>query len=100
MKTDGDKISLGGFDGFDNPLDKPYPKNDYSEGKESARISYRKIWIDRYVKSKNKPNIFSEYWSCELKILSNGKCFLDGKELKQSDDVEAVREIFNELKLE
>ena len=94
------KVALNGLD-FDNPLDfNPYPKKEYSEGKESARISYRKIWIDRYVRNKDKPNVFSEYWSCELKILSNGKCFLDGKELKQSDDVETVREIFNRLKLE
>lgn len=92
MNVDGGKISLGGFDGFDNPLDRPYPKKDYSEGKESARISYRKIWLDCYS--------FSEYWSCELKLLSNGKCFLDGKELKQDDDVKTVKEIFNGLKLE
>jgi len=98
MKTNGGKISIGGFDGFDNPLDRPYPKKEYSEGKESARISYRKIWIDRYVRE--RPDRFSEYWSCELKILSNGKCFLDGKELKQSEDVETVKEIFNGLKLE
>lgn len=97
MKIDGEKISIGGLDGFDNPLDRPYPKKDYSEGKESARISYRKIWIDRYVKSRDNSN---EYWSCELKILSNGKCFLDGKELKQNDDVETVKEIFDGLKLE
>ena len=73
MKVIGGKISLNGIDGFDNPLDKPYPKKDYSEGKESARITYRKIWIDRYVRNKDKPNIFSEYWSCELKILTMWK---------------------------
>lgn len=100
MKVVGGKISLNGIDGFDNPLDRPYPKKDYSEGKESARISYRKIWIDRYARSEKQPYTFYEYSSCELKLLSNGKCFLDGRELKQKEDVEAVNEIFSNLKLE
>lgn len=100
MKTDGGKISLGGLDGFDNPLDIPYQKKLYSDGKESARISYRKIWLDRYVRDCRDSNAISEYWSCELKILSNGKCFLDGRELKKKEDVDAVNEIFNGLKFD
>lgn len=97
MKLDGEgKILLNGI-GFDNPLDRsPYPKRDYSEGKESARISFRKIWLDRYVKDGIRT---VEYWSCELKLLSNGKAYLDGKEIKDSDDVKTVKEIFENIKV-
>ena len=90
MKTEGGKISLGGVAGFDNPLDYPYPKKNYSEGKESARISYRRIWLDRYADG--------EYGSWELKLLSNGKAFLDGVELRKGDDMDTVNEIFAGLK--
>ena len=100
MKIVGGKISLVGIDGFDNPLDAPYPKKDYSEGKESARVSFRRIWLDRYVWSREKPNTFTEYWSCELKLLSNGKCLLDGREMKSPDDISATKEIFSNLVVE
>lgn len=90
------KVVLNGLD-FDNPLDlNPYPKKDYSTGKESARISFRKIWLDRYVTDGQRT---IEYWSCELKLLSNGKAYLDGKEIKDSDEVKTVKEIFDNIKI-
>ena len=90
------RVSLGGIDGFDNPLDKPYPKKNYSTGKESARISFRKIWLDRYVTDGQRT---IEYCSCELKLLSNGKAYLDGKEIRDSDEVKTVMEIFDCIKI-
>ena len=99
MKTDRQgKIKLCGIGGFDNPLDSAtYPKRLYAEGKESARISFRRIWVDRYMF--DSCGRFVEYWSCELKLLSNGKCFLDGREIKDKDEIENVNEIFTNLKL-
>ena len=94
LTIDG-KIVLNGLE-CDNPLDRePYPKKDFREGKESARISFKSIWIDRYpVKDGRR-----EYWSCELKILSNGKSFLDGKEIKTAEERGTVDEIFKNLKI-
>lgn len=92
MRLLGDGLTIGGLSGFDNPLDRgDYPKKDYSEGKVSKRISYRKIWLDRYAED--------GYGSYSLEILSNGKCFLEGRELKQENDVKTVREIFDNLKI-
>ena len=92
--TNEGKITLNGLE-FDNPLDKDfYPKKDYAEGKESTRISFRSLWLDRYpIKDGRR-----EYWSCELKLLSNGKPFLDGKEIRSAEDRETVNEIFKNLK--
>lgn len=100
MKTVNGKIAFSGYGDFFNPLDSPYPKKDYSEGKESARISYKKIWIDGYNYSADKPNQPSDFFSSELKMLSNGKCFIDGREIKRNDEIENVREIFKNISLE
>ena len=83
---------LNGID-FSNPLETDsYPRKDYSDGKESARISYKRIWLDHYQGT-------TEYWSCELKLLSNGKAFLDGKEIRDASEIASVREIFDNLKI-
>ena len=97
MKTADGKITLRGIGGFDNPLDSPYPKKDYSEGMESKRISYKSILLDRRIR--NDRGDIVECWFCVLKLLSNGKCFLDGRELTQKEDVSTVNEIFSNLKL-
>lgn len=98
MKLDCDTVSIGGIDGFDNPLiSLPYPKKDYAEGKKSARISFRSIWLNRYGRDANGRLV--EFRSCNLELLSNGKCFLDGKELKRKEDIDTAKEIFTALKI-
>ena len=90
-------FTMGGVSGLDNPLDRPYPRRDYDEGKVSARISYRRIWLDRYIFDGMRQ---VGYWSCELKVLSNGKCYLDGREIKNPDEAKRAREIVDSIKME
>ena len=95
LTPDG-KVTIGGRE-YDNPLDRsPYPKKDYSEGMASARISFKSIWIDSYPLNHRGER---EFWSCEMRLLSNGKAFIDNKEIKSADDVETVKEIFKNLKV-
>lgn len=90
-------LEIGGMAGFGNPLDSPYPRKQYAEGKESARISFKSIWIDRYIRGED--GHMKEFQSCQLKLLSNGKAYLDGKELKDEKDRKSASEIFTNLKL-
>ena len=95
--TSTGKVSFNGAE-YDNPLDfQPYPKRNYLEGKESARVSFRRIWIDGYTLSPDGEGNES-YYSSELKVLSNGKATLDGRELK-GDELANAREIFDNLQI-
>ena len=95
LTKDG-KVRISGL-AYDNPLDTEYPKRAYAEGKESARISFRSIWLDRY--GRGEDGHVKSYSSEELKLLSNGKVFLDGRELKDESSIETAKEIFKFLKV-
>lgn len=97
MKIENGKLILNGID-FDNPLDNPIFKRNYSEGKDSPRISFRQIWLDRYIIDCKAAT--SEYQAWALKLCSNGKVYLDEKEIKDKDDVSSVKEIFNQIRIE
>lgn len=97
MKLHNGKLILNGNE-YDNPLDGTILKREYAEGKESPRISFKRIYISRYIFD-NK-GVQTEYQSCELKLCSNGKVFLDGKEIKDNEEVSSVKEIFNSIKVE
>jgi len=95
------KLILDGIE-YENPLDNlPLRKRngEYAEWKEGERTSFRSIWLDRYLYEKEK-NCPSSFESHELKISNRGKCFIDDRELKKSEDISAVKEIFSQLRIE
>lgn len=97
MKTDNHgKVVLMGIR-FDNPLDGDgtYPKRNHKTGKESARISFESFCLDTYVT--DGMNVKS-YGSYELKLLSNGKAYLDGREFKDSDEISTVNSLFEGMR--
>ena len=91
-------VTLGGISGFDNPLARPLTRKEYAEGNVSSRVSYRAVWLDLY--ERGEDGHLSGYRSCELRMCSNGKCTLDGRELKSPEDLKKVKAIFLALKTE
>ena len=97
MKTDTQgRIVLMGIR-FDNPLDGDgtYPKRNYKQGKESARISFESFYLDSYVTDGVSVKAYGSY---ELKALSNGRMFIDGRELKDEAEIETAKSLFDGLR--
>ena len=92
--TKSGRIELGGVE-YDNPLDFPYPAKDYSTGKEGRNTTYRKAWLERYLLDVNRTFIERS----ELKVLSDGRAFLDGIALSK-DDSKSAAEVMDGLKVE
>lgn len=93
------KIHLNGVD-YDNPLDwMPLKKRngEYKEWQESPRISFRSIWLDHYTYDPKNSSIV--YEAQILKISNRGKCFIGDEEIKKTEEIELVKEIFANLKV-
>lgn len=94
MSIKNGKLILDGVV-YESPLDEPYDKRKYKEWKETQKTSFRSIWLDQYIYN-NSESVY--YASLELKISNRNKVFLDGKELKNEDDVKSVIDVFNNIK--
>ena len=89
------KVCIGGVE-YDNPLDgNPIPKRDFREFREGARTTVKEIWLERYLWDGNCVHVER---SC-LQMTNRGVCSLDGRQLKNSDDIEKVKAIFGGLKV-
>lgn len=89
------KVGLSGLE-FDNPLDQlPIPKREFREFNEGIRTKIKEIWVERYIPETNGIGIERQ----SLQMTNRGVCFLDGKQLKDKDNIEKTKYIFDNLQV-
>lgn len=89
------KVCIGGIE-YDNPLDgNPIPKREYREFREGARTTIKEIWLERYVYEGGCVHIERD---C-LRMTNRGVCTLEGRQLKDREDIERVKAVFEGLKV-
>lgn len=79
---------------FDDPRLFPPSKGDIREYKEGARTTVKEMWVESYVN--DGPAVCR--WCFPITMTNRGVCTFDGKPVKDENEKNLIKELFENVK--